>query len=300
MEIVEIGAYVSLLEYDNIRGMLFSGEITLKRVNFLNRLLSVGKEEVLRVLRVDTQKGFIDLSKKQVKPNEIEECKQKFGKSKAVEGIIKKLSVNTKKSMEYLYKNIIWPLYKTHQHAYDALKALLNGDEHILEGLKITDEIKEELMKILKEKLVAQPVKIKSDFKLTCYSFEGVEAIKESLLKGEKKGTESIPIKFRIIGSPLYECSVTTINKREGIEVMKTALEEVKKNIEEKGGKFLLETNPTVLGENEKSIAEQMKDAANKEEEQSEEEEEEEQEEERIRQVNLEGNEFNITKDTNK
>ena len=299
MEIVEIGAYVSLLEYDNIRGMLFSGEITLKRVNFLNRLLSVGKEEVLRVLRVDTQKGFIDLSKKQVKPNEIEECKQKFGKSKAVEGIIKKLSVNTKKSMEYLYKNIIWPLYKTHQHAYDALKALLNGDEHILEGLKITDEIKEELMKILKEKLVAQPVKIKSDFKLTCYSFEGVEAIKESLLKGEKKGTESIPIKFRIIGSPLYECSVTTINKREGIEVMKTALEEVKKNIEEKGGKFLLETNPTVLGENEKSIAEQMKDAANKEEEQSEEEEEE-QEEEGIRQVNLEGNEFNITKDTNK
>ena len=299
MEIVEIGAYVSLLEYDNIRGMLFSGEITLKRVNFLNRLLSVGKEEVLRVLRVDTQKGFIDLSKKQVKPNEIEECKQKFGKSKAVEGIIKKLSVNTKKSMEYLYKNIIWPLYKTHQHAYDALKALLNGDEHILEGLKITDEIKEELMKILKEKLVAQPVKIKSDFKLTCYSFEGVEAIKESLLKGEKKGTESIPIKFRIIGSPLYECSVTTINKREGIEVMKAALEEVKKNIEEKGGKFLLETNPTVLGENEKSIAEQMKDAANKEEEQSEEEEEE-QEEEGIRQVNLEGNEFNITKETNK
>ena len=41
--------------------MLFSGEITLKRVNFINRLLSVGKEEVLRVLRVDPKKGFIDL-----------------------------------------------------------------------------------------------------------------------------------------------------------------------------------------------------------------------------------------------
>ena len=41
--------------------------------------------------------------------------------------------------MEYLYKNIIWPLYKTHQHAYDALKDLLNGEEHILERLKIAD-----------------------------------------------------------------------------------------------------------------------------------------------------------------
>ena len=54
--------------------MLFSGEITLKRVNYINRLLSVGKEEVLRVLRVDTQKGFIDLSKKQVKTDEIDEA----------------------------------------------------------------------------------------------------------------------------------------------------------------------------------------------------------------------------------
>ena len=144
--------------------MLFSGEITLKRVNFINRLLSVGKEEVLRVLRVDTQKGFIDLSKKQVKTDEIDECKKKFGKSKAVEGIVKLLSVHTKKSMEYLYKNLIWPLYKTHEHAYDALKSILNGDDKILEGLKITDDIKEELIKILKVRLVPQPVKIRSDY----------------------------------------------------------------------------------------------------------------------------------------
>ena len=93
--------------------MLFSGEITLKRVNFLNRLLSVGKEEVLRVLRVDTQKGFIDLSKKQVKPNEIEECKHKFGKSKAVEGIVKKLSVNTK-NLWNIYIKILYGLYIKH------------------------------------------------------------------------------------------------------------------------------------------------------------------------------------------
>ena len=273
--------------------MLFSGEITLKRVNFLNRLLSVGKEEVLRVLRVDTQKGFIDLSKKQVKPDEIEECKQKFGKSKAVEGIVKKLAVSTKKSMEFLYKNIIWPLYKTHEHAYDALKAVLNGDDQILENLKITPEIKEELMKILKEKLVPQPIKIRSDFKLTCYTFEGIDAIKASLLNGEKKGTENIPIKFRIIGSPLYECSITTINKKEGFEVMKAALAEVKKSIEERGGNFLLETNPEALGENEKSIGEQMREAKNK---QEEEEEEEDNEEEGIKPVNFEGNEFSITK----
>ena len=278
--------------------MLFSGEITLKRVNFINRLLSVGKEEVLRVLRVDTQKGFIDLSKKQVKTDEIDECKKKFGKSKAVEGIVKLLSVHTKKSMEYLYKNLIWPLYKTHEHAYDALKSILNGDDKILEGLKITDDIKEELIKILKVRLVPQPVKIRSDFKLTCYTFEGIDAIKESLLNGEKKGTEAIPIKFRVIGSPLYECSISTINKKEGIEVMNAALQEVKKSIEAKGGNFLLETNPEVLGENEKSVGEQLREARNKpeEEEQEDEEDNNQEQEEGIKPVNFEDNEFKITK----
>lgn len=278
--------------------MLFSGEITLKRVNFINRLLSVGKEEVLRVLRVDTQKGFIDLSKKQVKADEIDECKKKFGKSKAVEGIVKLLAVHTKKSMEYLYKNLIWPLYKTHDHAYDALKSVLNGDDKIFEGLKISDEIKEELIKILKVRLVPQPVKIRSDFKLTCYTFEGIEAIKESLLSGEKKGTETIPIKFRVIGSPLYECSISTINKKEGIEVMNAALQEVKKTIEAKGGNFLLETNPEVLGENEKSVGEQLREARNKpeEEEQEDEEDNNQEQEEGIKPVNFEDNDLKITK----
>ena len=277
--------------------MLFSGEITLKRVNYINRLLSVGKEEVLRVLRVDTQKGFIDLSKKQVKADEIEECKKKFGKSKAVEGIVKLLSVHTKKSMESLYKTIIWPLYKKHEHAYDALKSLLNGDDKVLEGLKITDEVKEELMKILKVRLVAQPVKIRSAFKLSCYMFDGIDAIKESLLNGEKKGNEHIPIKFRVIGSPLYECTISTINKNENIEVMNEALQEVKKSIEAKGGNFLIDINPMVLGENEKSIGEQMKEGKNKQEEEEEESEEEEHQEGiNPNQVNFEDNDLKITK----
>ena len=44
-----------LLEYGK-EGLLFSSEITLKRVNYINRVLSVGKDEVLQVLNVDPKK----------------------------------------------------------------------------------------------------------------------------------------------------------------------------------------------------------------------------------------------------
>ena len=84
-----------------------------KRVNQINSYFSVGKNEVFRVLLINKEIGFIDLSRKQVKPEEIEEIKKKYAKSKKVEEIVKQLSVHTQKSMESLYKSIIWPLYKT-------------------------------------------------------------------------------------------------------------------------------------------------------------------------------------------
>ena len=181
--------------------------------------------------------------------------------------------------MEMVYKKLIWPLYKTHKHALDALKEILAGNDSILDGIKISDEMKEDLKRILKERLVAQPVKIRSDFKLTCYTFQGIEAIKEALANGEKKGTLEIPIKFRIIGSPLYECSISTIDKKEGIKVMTQALEEVRKTIQAKEGNFLLETNPQVIGEDEKTLGEQLNEAKNKEDEEEEEENEDENQE---------------------
>ena len=135
---------------------------------------------------------------------------------------------------------------------------MLGGNQLILDNLKVDQYIKEELMKILKEKLVPQPVKIRADFRLTCYTFEGIDAIKEALLNGEKKGTEKIPIKFTIIGSPLYECSLSTINKEEGFKILNKALEEVKNTVMSKNGSYLLETKPMNIGESEKSLSEQL------------------------------------------
>ena len=72
-------------------------------------------------------------------------------------------------------------------------------------------------------------------------------AIKESLLEGEKIGTDKIPIKFRIIVSPLYECITYAVNENEGIKLMNEALSIVKNTIEMKGGNFLLEEDPLIV-----------------------------------------------------
>ena len=253
IEIFNDGAYVILEEYNNIKGLLLCTEISRKRVNYVTRLIKEGKEEVLRVKTIDKEKGFIDLSKKSVKAEEVEQFKEKYAKSKAVHVIMKILSKKCNIPIDKLYKEITWPLYKKYEHAYDAFKLALNKFEEVFKDIKMTEPVKKELMEILRQRMKPKPVNIKSDFIVRCDEFEGIDAIKFALMEGEKKSTKNIPIKFKIISSPLYECSIETINKKEGLDVMGEALKEVERVILEKKGKFYLQSNPTVSGESEKS-----------------------------------------------
>jgi translation initiation factor 2 subunit 1 len=253
IEIFNDGAYVILEEYNNIKGLLLCTEISRKRVNYVTRLIKEGKEEVLRVKTIDKEKGFIDLSKKSVKAEEVEQFKEKYAKSKAVHVIMKILSKKCNIPIDKLYKEITWPLYKNYEHAYDAFKLALNKFDEVFKDTKMTEPVKKELMEILRQRMKPKPVNIKSDFIVRCDEFEGIDAIKFALMEGEKKSTKNIPIKFKIISSPLYECSIETINKKEGLDVMGEALKEVERVILEKKGKFYLQSNPTVSGESEKS-----------------------------------------------
>ena len=56
-QIAEMGAYVSLLEYNNIEGMILLRELSRRRIRSINKLIRVGRNEVVVVLRVDKEKG---------------------------------------------------------------------------------------------------------------------------------------------------------------------------------------------------------------------------------------------------
>ena len=51
------GAYVSLLEYENIEGMIPLTELSNRRIRSFHKLIRVGRIEIAVVLRVDKEKG---------------------------------------------------------------------------------------------------------------------------------------------------------------------------------------------------------------------------------------------------
>ncbi len=55
--IAEMGAYVDLLEYKDIEGMILLSELSRRRIRSINKLIRVGRSECVVVIRVDKDKG---------------------------------------------------------------------------------------------------------------------------------------------------------------------------------------------------------------------------------------------------
>ena len=227
--------------------MILNSEFSRKRIKHVKKLVKEGREEVLRVLRVDTSQGYIDLSKKSVKLDEMNDFHEFYSKSKRVHNIMKSVAQRLKIELELLYVKLGWPLYRDFEHAFEAFKEMMNTDNYsILNKYDISDEYKKVFIDVIKVKMVPHPVKIRADFKLTCYTSEGIDAIKYALQEGEKLTSIDIPIKFNIIGAPIYECSITTVKRNEGMSLIKEALRTVENAIKLKNGNFILNNKVSI------------------------------------------------------
>eukprot|EP00429_Kryptoperidinium_foliaceum_P000912 CAMPEP_0176022828 /NCGR_PEP_ID=MMETSP0120_2-20121206/11123_1 /TAXON_ID=160619 /ORGANISM="Kryptoperidinium foliaceum, Strain CCMP 1326" /LENGTH=335 /DNA_ID=CAMNT_0017355979 /DNA_START=37 /DNA_END=1044 /DNA_ORIENTATION=+ len=248
--IADMGAYVSLMEYDNIEGMILLSELSRRRIRSIHKLIRVNRNEVVMVLRVDKEKGYIDLSKRRVSPEDVAACEDRFNKAKAVHGVLRHLAEKRKYYLEDLYEKIGWPLYRKYGHAYDAFKLAISEDKNAgdpFAELEIDDELKEELKTYILRRLAPQPIKIRSDIEVSCFTYEGIDAIREALFAGMALGSDQNPIRIKLIAPPIYVLSTTTLEKEVGIALLNSAIETIKEKITLKGGKIDVKMAPKAV-----------------------------------------------------
>ncbi len=276
-QVGEMGAYVTLLEYDNIEGMIQLSELSRRRIRSIARLVRVNRTEIVMVLRVDKEKGYIDLSKRRVDPEDVAKCEDRYNKAKAVNSVMRYIAKEQKMNIELIYQQIGWPLYKQYGHAYDAFKAALtDSSKDIFEGtgIEIEDDTRKKLFDYVKRRLAPQPVKVRCDIDVTCFTYEGIDAIKSALRAGEATGTEISPIKIHLIAPPSYVMTTTTLDKDAGIATLNAATEKVKEVAEAAGGKMEVKMAPKAVTQREESELQARLDELNLEEDDDDDEEE--------------------------
>jgi len=265
--IEEMGAYVALKEYNDIEGMILLSELSRRRIRSINKIIRVGRLETVVVLRVDPEKGYIDLSKRRVTEEDALKCEEKYNKSKAVHSIMRNVAEQVHEDPEALYSKIGWPLYKKYGHAYDGFKTFLTEPDTVLAGLDVSEDIVRALRTNIKRRLTPLPVRARADIEVTCFGYEGVDAIRRALKKGEATSIPEAPIKVKLVAPPLYVVVTTAPNKDTAFKVLNLAIDAVKEEITKASGNLVVKAEARTIHEREElqSMMERMAKESNKE-----------------------------------
>ncbi|TCD65098.1 hypothetical protein EIP91_003072 [Steccherinum ochraceum] len=276
-QIAEMGAYVKLLEYDNIEGMILLSELSRRRIRSIQKLIRVGRNEVVVVLRVDKEKGYIDLSKhgeeiekdaeteahaheKETKRNRRAAKKdaEKHDEDVGDEGAV--ISSSEEERLEALYDKVGWPLGKTYGHPYDAFKLALTEPDVVFSSLSqpVPPSTLTILMNTIARRLTPQPIKLRADIELTCYTPAGIDAIKKALRAGENQSNEAVPIKAKLVAPPLYVLSTNATDKFAAVDRLERAIESIQSTIEEQGGSLVVKMKPKAVSETEEQDLAQL------------------------------------------
>jgi len=256
---------VNLLEYNKIEGMILLSELSRRRIRSINKLIRVGRNEVVVVIRVDKEKGYIDLSKRRVSNEEILKCEEKFARGKTVNSILRHtaevLKLTTDEQFEELYEKTAWKLddkFKKPGYAYDIFKQCV-ADVSVLDDCDIPQEWKDILISNIKRRLTPQAVKCRADIEVSCYSYEGIDAIKKALREGLTLSTDDKPVKINLIAPPVYVVTSSSLDREDGVQLLQSVIDRIKESIESLKGRFKVKMAPKVVTDlDEAELARQM------------------------------------------
>ena len=119
-----------------------------------------------------------------------------------------------------------------------------NPPDAVFGPLKADPAVVQLVLSDVKKKLTPQPVKIRADIEVQCFTYEGIEAVRAALMAGLKCGTEQYPIFIKLIAPPLYVMLTSSLEKADGIKSLETAIAAIEEVIRSRGGKLVVKQAP--------------------------------------------------------
>jgi len=212
--------FANLNEY-NHSGMIHISEVSPGRIRNINDYVKEDKVIICKVLRIDKEKGYIDLSLRRVNEGQrrakVNEIKREQKAEKIIEFVAKKL----KKDVKEVYQEISDKILKKYDLLYPCFEDV--AEKRIsLDEVDIPKEIAKELKEVIEQKIKPIEVNIKGNIKLVSYAPNGVEIIKEAIKKGIDKN-----IKILCNGGGRYSIKVTSPDYKTAEKILKKSTEAI-------------------------------------------------------------------------
>lgn len=220
----------------NKEGLLHISEISSTWIRNIRHFVREGQKVVLKVLRVNTQKGQVDLSLRRVSKREKKEKLLAWKKARKAEGLLRSTSEKLNISFEEIYGKAGAIIEKEYGLYFGLEKTAREGVQILLE-LGIPKDVAVPLAEVAKEKIKLPLVRVRGILEVKCTKPNGVNLIRDALLDAKKiekpLGSE---IDVWVMSPPKYCIEVSAENYKEAEGLLKKATEAAVEKITEAGG----------------------------------------------------------------
>ncbi len=232
--VTDYGAYAKLDEYDK-RGLLHVSEISSSWIRNIRDFVREGQKVVLKVLRVDLEKGHIDLSLRRVTKRERIEKVLSWKKERKADALLRGVAEKAGLTSEEVYEEagkIIdekFGLYEGFE------KAAIEGAETLTE-ISVPEHLAKIFAEVAQERIHVKMVKVRGVLEVRCMKPNGVKLIKEAFSKAKSEKIKDASVTFYVIAAPKYSIEVSAENWKRAEDVLQKTAQNVVTNITKVGG----------------------------------------------------------------
>ncbi|MCL2712638.1 MAG: translation initiation factor IF-2 subunit alpha [Methanomassiliicoccaceae archaeon] len=231
------GAFVTLDEYNEKEGFVHVRDVTTGWVKYIRDFIREGQKIVCKVLGVDSSKGHIDLSLKSVNEHQKREKIQQWKNEKKAEKLMEIVAERLNMTADDAYDkfgNKVLESYETLYGAFETVAASADDFRNEFEGDWI-----DVFVGVAVENVTLSYVQIEGILELRSSAPNGVELIKNAVIKGEKAAGDA-KVAIQYIGAPRYRIVITADEYKEAEDVMKVVSSVVIEELVKAGGEASL------------------------------------------------------------
>ncbi|MBI4439927.1 translation initiation factor IF-2 subunit alpha [Candidatus Woesearchaeota archaeon] len=210
--------FVNVDEYQKT-GLIHISEVAPGRIRNIRDYVEEGKKVICKVLKVDMEKGHIDLSLRRVnegqKRTKVNEVKQQQKCEKIIEMVAKSL----KKDPVAMFTEISEKVLKKYDLIYSCFEDVAT-DKAGFKDFGIDEKVAKVLTDAIKQRIKEVEVTIGGELFLSSYAPNGIELIMESL-KRLQDASSKLTVTY--IGSGKYKIQVTASDYKEAEKILDKA-----------------------------------------------------------------------------
>ena len=234
--VMDYGAYANLDEY-NRRGFLHISEISSARIRNVRDYVRENQKMVLKVLRVEVEKGHIDLSLRRVTKRERIEKIKSWKKDRKGEALLHAVAEKVGLPIHEVYQKA-GVILEEKYGLYEGFERVVKDGAEILAKLGIPDDLAQVIVQVAEERIRIKLVKVRGILEVRCMKPNGVKCIQEAFTDAKKaQKAKDAKIEFSIIAAPRYSVEVAADNWKRAEEVLVKVGENVVENITKAGGR---------------------------------------------------------------